>query len=138
MAHQPPYVLGIDGGTAVIKAGLYDLQGNALAYSSSPYTTTFSQPGWAEQDPDEWWQALVPAVRSCVTQAGVRPDDIIGLSADATTCTLVLLDDQGHHLGPALLWMDVRGAAEAQHIFATGDPALRYSLAGVIERCIKN
>lgn len=128
---QPPYVLGIDGGTAVIKAGLYDLQGHALAHASSPYPTHFPQPGWAEQNPADWWHGLVQAVRSCVTQAGVRPEDIIGLSTDATTCTIVLLDEQGQPIGPALLWMDVRAAAQAQRIFATGDPALRYSLAGV-------
>ncbi len=130
MTHRPPYVLGIDGGTAAIKAGLYDLQGNALAYGSATYDTNFPQPGWAEQNPDDWWHGLVQATRACLAQVDVRPEEIIGISADATTCTIVLLDDQGQHIGPAMLWMDVRAAAQAQQIFASGDQALRYSLAG--------
>ena len=127
---QPPYVLGIDGGTNAIKAGLYDLQGNRLAFGAYAYATTFPHPGWAEQDPDDWWRGLVEATRACLAQARVPPEEVIGLSADATTCTLVLLDARRRHLGPALLWMDVRAAEQAQQIFATGDPALRYSLAG--------
>src|SRR5919205_661806 len=130
MTRQPPFVLGIDGGTNAIKAGLYDLQGHRLAFGASAYATTFPRPGWAEQDPDDWWHGLVAATRACLAQARVPPEEVIGLSADATTCTLLLLDARGRHLGPALLWMDVRAAEQAQQIFATGDPALRYSLAG--------
>ena len=50
---NPPYVMGIDGGTEAIKAGLFDLQGNLIAMGSRTYTTTFPHPGWAEQSPDE-------------------------------------------------------------------------------------
>lgn len=129
--YQPPYVIGIDAGTAAIKAGLYDLQGHALAYGVAEYGTAFPHAGWAEQSPDDWWRGLVAAVRSCLAQARVRPEEVIALSADATTCTMVLLDKQGTPIGPALLWMDVRAAEEAQEIFASGDDALCYSLAGV-------
>jgi ribulokinase len=77
---------------------------------------------------------LVGAVRDCLAaakaQAGVRVEEIGGLAADATTCTLVPLDARGAPLRRALLWMDVRAAEEARRIFATGDAALRYCLAG--------
>lgn len=45
----PPYVVGIDGGTESIRAGVFDLEGNGLAFASSAYTTNFPQPAWAEQ-----------------------------------------------------------------------------------------
>lgn len=45
----PPYVIGVDGGTEGIRAGVFDLEGNALAFASCPYATNFPQPGWAEQ-----------------------------------------------------------------------------------------
>lgn len=125
------YVLGIDAGTEVVKAGLFDLRGQPIAYASRPYKTYFPRPGWAEQDPDEWWAALAGAVRECVAEADVPPESVIGLSADATTCTLLAMDEAGRHIGRALLWMDVRAADQARHIFATGHEALRYSLAGV-------
>src|SRR5947209_954576 len=102
MTPQPPYVLGIDGGTNAIKVGLYDLRGNRIGYGAYPYTTTFPHPGWAEQNPNDWWDGLVQATRVCLAQAAVPPEEVIALSADATTCTLVLLDGRGQSIGPAL------------------------------------
>lgn len=45
----PPYVVGVDGGTEGIRAGVFDLEGNALAFASTSYSTNFPKPGWAEQ-----------------------------------------------------------------------------------------
>jgi ribulokinase len=127
---RPPYILAIDAGTEAIKAGLFDLRGGRVAMGSRTYPTYFPAPGWAEQDPADWWAGLAGAVQDCLRAASVAPGDIAGISADATTCTLMPLDAAGQPLGRALLWMDVRAAAQAQRIFATGDPALRYCLAG--------
>jgi ribulokinase len=127
---RPPYILAIDAGTEAIKAGLFDLHGGRVAMGSRTYPTYFPAPGWAEQDPADWWAGLVGAVQDCLQIANVAPGDIAGISADATTCTLMPLDAAGQPVGRALLWMDVRAAAQAQRIFATGDPALRYCLAG--------
>lgn len=130
-SHQPPYLLAIDGGTEALKAGLYDRFGQIAATSSAPYKTYFPRPGWAEQDPAAWWQSLVMAVRSCVQSAGIKVDEIAGISADATTCTLIPMRKDGQSLGNALLWMDVRAAEEAAQIFASEHTALQYCLAGV-------
>lgn len=127
---RPPYILAIDAGTEAIKAGLFDLHGQRVAMGSRSYPTYFPAPGWAEQDPADWWAGLVGAVQDCLRAANVAPGDIAGISADATTCTLMPLDPVGQPLGRALLWMDVRAATQAQRIFATGDSALRYCLAG--------
>lgn len=127
---RPPYILGIDAGTEAIKAGLFDLHGSRVAIGSRTYPTYFPAPGWAEQDPGEWWDGLVGAVQDCLRSAQVAPEEIAGISADATTCTLMPLDAERNELGRALLWMDVRAAEQAQRIFATGNPALRYCLAG--------
>lgn len=45
----PPYVIGVDGGTEGIRAGVFDTDGNALAFASCSYVTNYPQPGWAEQ-----------------------------------------------------------------------------------------
>lgn len=45
----PPYVIGVDGGTESIRAGVFDTDGNALALASCSYATNYPQPGWAEQ-----------------------------------------------------------------------------------------
>ena len=129
--HQPPYVMGIDAGTEALKAALYDLKGNQIASGVRPYKTHFPRPGWAEQDPKDWWNSLVGAVRECIANAGVPVEEIIGVSADGTTCTMMPMTRSGQELRRCLLWMDVRATEQAQRIFNTGHPALRYSLAGL-------
>lgn len=125
------YVLGIDAGTEAIKAGIVDADGSLIASASHTYTTYFPKPGWAEQDPNDWWDGLVGAVRACLTQAAIAPESIAGISADATTCTLIPIKASGEALRRALLWMDVRATEQAERIFRSGHDALRYSLAGV-------
>ena len=128
---SPPYVMGIDAGTEAVKAGLYDATGRRIAICARPYTTTYPRPGWAEQNPSEWWESIVGAVRGCLARASIDPTQIAGICADATTCTLVPMTADGTVLRPALLWMDVRAAAQAARIFATGHAALRYCQSGV-------
>lgn len=125
------YVLGIDAGTEALKAGIFDAGGNLIASGSRNYITHFPRPGWAEQDPNDWWQALVGAVQDCVQAAPINPAQIAGICAAATTCTLVPIKANGSALRRALLWMDVRATDQAERIFASGHDALRYSLAGV-------
>ncbi len=128
---QPPFVLGIDAGTEAVKAGLFDAAGSSIASASHAYATDFPRPGWAEQDPRQWWAGLVSAVRECVEKSGVQPEQIAGIGAVATTCTLVPLSAGGSVLRPAILWMDVRASQEAERLSATGHEALRYALSGV-------
>lgn len=125
------YLLSIDAGTEAIKAGIVDASGNVLASASRKYPTYFPRPGWAEQDPQEWWSGLVAAVRDCLGAAAIPPEAIVGISADATTCTLLPCKADGRPLRRALLWMDVRATEQAERIFRSGHQALRYSLAGV-------
>lgn len=125
------YVLGIDAGTEAIKAGLFDATGKLLASGSRTYSTYFSKPGWAEQDPIDWWTGLVGAVQDCLKSAPINTKQIVGIAAGATTCTLLPIKTNGEALRRALLWMDVRAIDQAQRILVSHHEALRYSLAGV-------
>jgi FGGY-family pentulose kinase len=125
------YVLGIDAGTEAVKAGIFDGSGQLIASGSRRYPAYFPRPGWAEQDPDEWWAGLIGAVQDCLKAAPIKPAEVAGISADATTCTLIPLRANGEALRRALLWMDVRATDQATRIFQTQHEALRYSLAGV-------
>jgi FGGY-family pentulose kinase len=127
-----PLVMGIDAGTEALKAGLFDLTGTLIKSASRPYKTSFPRPGWAEQSPAAWWDALVGAIRDCLAaEPWVDPARIAGISADATCCTMIPLDQSGRELRDCLLWMDVRAAEQARRIFEGGHAALRYCLAGV-------
>jgi len=125
-----PCVIGVDGGTEGLRAGVFDLSGHALAFASTPYPTAFPQPGWAEQDPADWWRALGQSVRKAVQEAGIAAADVIALAVDTTCCSVVALDARGEPLRPSLIWMDVRSQAQAQAVGATGDAALCLNSGG--------
>ncbi|HJT11747.1 MAG TPA: FGGY-family carbohydrate kinase [Dongiaceae bacterium] len=124
------YFLGIDGGTESIRAILFDSEGRSRGSHASAYQTQFPKPSWAEQDPLDWWRCLGEAVRGAVAAAGASADQVIALCVDTTCCSVVAVDADGAPLRPAMIWMDVRSAAEADDVAASGDPALRVSSDG--------
>ncbi len=124
------YVIGIDGGTESLRAFVFDLEGRPKASHATPYTTEFPQPGWAEQNPEDWWQALGQSVQGAVARAGIDAREVLALAVDTTCCSVVALDAKGQPLRPAMIWMDVRAAAEADAVAASDDPALRVNGAG--------
>ena len=132
MNNRGPYLLGIDYGTESCRAGVFDTDGRLLASEATTYRTTHPRPAWAEQDPGEWWSALVTSVRKAVEAVGVLPDSIAGLSVDATTCTVVALDDAGRHIRPAIMWMDVRAFDQARRISASDNEARKYNGGGPV------
>ena len=124
------YVIGVDGGTESLRAGIYDLAGVPLAYAATRYKTSFPQNSWAEQDPDDWWRAIGKSVREAVASAKISVNDIAAICIDTTCCSVVALDDQARPLRPALIWMDVRSAVEADEVTSTKDRALRVNSDG--------
>lgn len=126
------YLLGIDGGTESLRAGVFDLTGAPLAFAASAYKTRHPQPGWAEQHPRDWWDALGNAVREVLVKADVRPADIAALCLDTTSCSVVALDHRGEAVRPALIWMDVRSGEQARRIAQSGDDALRVNGYGPV------
>lgn len=125
---EGPFVLALDAGTERIRASIFDQNGELLSFYGSNYSTNFPRPGWAEQDPAEWWQALVTAVRGAVKESGLKAEDIVGIGLDATCCSVVFMDSkQDKILRPSLIWMDVRATEQARQIFATDNQALKYN-----------
>ncbi|MCA3451639.1 MAG: carbohydrate kinase [Rhodobacter sp.] len=118
------YVIGIDGGTESLRAHVFDLAGRSRGTGKGTYVTSFPEPGRAEQNPEDWWQAAGVAVRGALAVSGVTADRISAIACDTTSCTVVALDAEGRPLRPCLLWMDVRAHREAAEVAACGDPAL--------------
>ena len=118
------YLLGVDGGTEGLRAGIFDVLGTPLAYASTSYPTQFPAPSWAEQDPNDWWDALGKSVRKAISDSGISVDQIAAMTVDTTCCSVVPLDDSGNPVRPALIWMDVRSAEQAEQMVATEDNAL--------------
>ncbi len=106
------YLLAIDNGTQSVRALLFDLQGNLLGKGKvelQPYYS--SQPGWAEQDPEYYWQSLAEACRRLWASVDIDKARIAGVSLTTQRGTLINVDEQGRPLRPAMLWLDQRQAA---------------------------
>jgi FGGY-family pentulose kinase len=125
MASSPLY-LGLDIGTQSVRAVLFDEHGQRHGTGTAPLNTTYPHPGWAEQEPLEWWKGVCAAVPMAVQQAGARPGDIAAIGLDSTACTVLAVNDLGLPVRPALLWMDQRSHLQAQMLMQTGDPSLRW------------
>lgn len=124
------FVIGIDGGTESLRARVFDRDGQALGVAATPYETRFPAPALAEQDPEDWWRALVLSVRGAIADAGVAPDSVAALCATTTACTVVALDARARALRPSIIWMDVRASAQARAVLATGDERISINGAG--------
>jgi len=102
-------ILAIDNGTQSIRALLFDLNGNLVAKSQVMLEAYFSeQPGWAEHDADEYWQALCEACHGLWSQPGIRRETIKGVAVTTQRATMINLDKNGKPLRPAIVWLDQR------------------------------
>jgi xylulokinase len=114
MANQ--YFLGIDTSTTSSKALLIDESGEVIAVASSPHTLQTPRPLWSEQDPREWWQAVSASIRSVLQQAGIGGERIGAVGLTGQMHGLVLLDEAGNVLRPAILWNDQRTQSQCDEI----------------------
>jgi xylulokinase len=109
LAERVSAVLGLDLGTSEVKAALVGLDGTLLGLGRGGYPTDIGADGRAEQDPRDWWTAIVAAVRSMadvIARAEVR-----GICCVGQGPTLVAADADGWPVRPALTWQDRRAGA---------------------------
>lgn len=110
------YLLGIDVSTTATKALLMDETGRVVAVASSEYDYQTPQPLWTEQEPALWWEAGIQSIRQVLHESGVDAGDIRGIGLTGQMHGLVLLDEQGNVLRPAILWNDQRTSAQCDTI----------------------
>ena len=100
-------LVGLDVGTSGVKAVAVSEDGGLVATAEEGYPLSTPRPGWAEQDPEDWWHAA----QACLARL---PEGPIGLSGQMHG--LVVLGADGRVLRPAILWNDQRTAAECAEI----------------------
>jgi ribulose kinase len=121
--------LGLDFGTGGVRVGVFDLERRAmLGERESRYPTRYPRPGWAEQSPTDWWQAVGEATRALMRD--LDAPEIEGVCVATTASTVVVCTREGTPLGPALLWMDCRAAKEADRTARSHHPVMAYSGGG--------
>jgi len=110
-------VLGIDVGTGGTRAVLLDDAGRVLGAATAEHAPMASpQLGWAEQDPRDWWRAARIAIRECLGKASANANEVAAIGLSGQMHGLVMLDENGEVLRPALLWCDQRTEKECQAI----------------------
>ncbi len=110
---QADYILAIDCGTQSVRAHLFDLRGNLTASARveiEPYVSP--RPGWAEQDPDYYWDSLAVACRKLWQVSSVSSEAVAGVALTTQRSTVVNLDKDGKPLRPAIVWLDQRRAEQ--------------------------
>jgi xylulokinase len=100
-------LVGLDVGTSAVKAVAISYDGEVLGLAEEPYELSTPKPGWAEQDPEDWWRAAQAALARI-------PAGPIGLSGQMHG--LVILDGDNRVIRPAILWNDGRTEAECAEI----------------------
>jgi xylulokinase len=109
-------ILTIDIGLTNCKTIVFDSDGRLLARASVAYQTYYPQPGWVEQEPEEWWAALVSGVRQLQECAPEALAAVAAISVTGHMHALVCLGPEGAALGRSLVLGDQRSMAEAEAI----------------------
>jgi xylulokinase len=110
------YLLGIDIGTSGTKTVLFDTSGNMVGTAISEYPLSQPYPGWAEQNPEDWWNATLWTINEVTNKTGVNGKDIKAIGLSGQMHGLVLLDANHQVLRPSIIWCDQRTTQECEQI----------------------
>jgi len=113
------YLIGIDVGTTGTKTILVDENGHQQASALEEYPLHTPQPKWAEQDPEDWWQATIKTIKTVVAESGVDKTAIKGIGLSGQMHGLVVMDKTHRVLRPSILWCDVRTTDQCHYITET-------------------
>lgn len=106
--------IGVDLGTSAVKLLLMDEQGQIKNVVSKEYPLEFPQPGWSQQNPEDWRKAIMEGIPELLT--GFRGTDVAGIGCGGQMHGLVILDENDHVIRPAILWNDGRTAKQVDYL----------------------
>ncbi len=104
------YILGIDNGSTVSKAALFDFHGKEIAIASCKVETEYLNPGWTERSMETLWHSTACAIQDVIASSGIDPAEIVGIGNTGHGNGMYLLDKQGQPLRYGIQSMDTRAA----------------------------
>ncbi|HXJ96273.1 MAG TPA: xylulokinase [Terriglobia bacterium] len=111
------FLMGIDVGTTGTRAVIVRPDGHVIGAATGDHQPMrMEKPGWAEQDPEDWWRATVQAVRAVIGETGLKASEIAAIGLSGQMHGVVLLDDASAVLRPALIWCDQRSQPQCDWI----------------------
>ena len=108
------YYIGVDLGTSAVKLLLMEADGSIKNIVSKEYPLSFPNPGWSEQKPEDWWNAVVAGIKELTD--GFEKDKVAGISFGGQMHGLVILDSEDNVIRPAILWNDGRTTKETNYL----------------------
>lgn len=89
------YLIGIDIGTSGCKIAVFNKAGEVLAAQSGTYPVYYPKPGWAEQNPEDWWNTICQVLPEMLQKAEISPDEIAGIGIDGQSWSAIAVDENG-------------------------------------------
>lgn len=111
------FLLGIDVGTTSTRAILINENCKLIASSICDYNLITPKPGWAEQIPDDWWNASIKTIKDVIEKSNVSPENIVCVGLSGQMHGSVFLDNNGNVIRPAILWCDQRTHRQCETIY---------------------
>ncbi|MCH5138896.1 xylulokinase, partial [Clostridiaceae bacterium UIB06] len=108
--------LGIDLGTSSVKIIIMNEKGKVVESVSKSYEVSYPQVGWAEQNPEDWWNSTKEGIKELLRRGTVKAEEINGVSFSGQMHGLVLLDEKDNVLIPAILWCDQRTQKQCDYL----------------------
>ncbi|MCC6524572.1 MAG: FGGY-family carbohydrate kinase [Polyangiaceae bacterium] len=125
------FFIGHDLGTGADKAVLVDARGRLVAEHVASYPLYHPEPGWAEQDAEDWWRAVCTATRAVLERAGLAPSEVAGLAFAGQMLSLAALRADGSPTRRPIVWMDGRAGVQARRLVRRfGGERILFLLAG--------
>ncbi len=123
-------LLGIDIGTSACKVVAFSEDGTVVSQTCAEYPVYYPRPGWAEQDPNEWWNAVCQGVKQLLTKGTVCASDIQGIGIDGQSWSAIPIDKDGQVLHNTPIWMDTRAADICKDLSERVDQEALFDLSG--------
>jgi len=113
---QGAYLLGIDIGTSACKLVVFHDAGHALSSRTVAYQTHYPQPGYVEQNPDDWWDAVCCGIREMLAEGAFTAADIAAIGIDGQGWSAIAMDGEGNVLAPDPIWLDTRAESICEEL----------------------
>ncbi|WP_316569173.1 FGGY-family carbohydrate kinase [Neobacillus sp. YIM B06451] len=123
-------LLGLDIGTSSCKIAIFTKSGEVLSQSNQAYKLYYPNPGWVEQDPEEWWNGVCRGIRECILEAEINPRQIAGIGIAGQGWSAIPVDEQGNCLAKTPIWMDTRAKDIAERVITEIGEERIFEVAG--------
>lgn len=123
-------LLSIDIGTSSCKVAVFDKSGNVIVSDTQPYPTYYPKPGWVEQNPNEWWEAVCKAIKKVTSLDVIDVNNIKGVGVTGQSWSAIPMNKEGKVLANTPIWLDTRSALICEEIEQKIDSDDLFNISG--------